>query len=86
MTSHENMSPQIKHDIGLGLLVKEQSKSCNDRTIDYVGWRKNKKNQLSISQCKSNVSLEDVFRNALDFYLRKGILKVTLFCFMLIVG
>jgi hypothetical protein len=32
MTSHETMSPQIKHDIGLGLLVKEQSKSYNDRT------------------------------------------------------
>ncbi len=42
MTSHENMSPQIKHDIGLGLLVKEQSKSCNDRTID-CGLKKNQK-------------------------------------------
>ncbi len=36
------MSPQIKHDIGLGLLVKEQSKSCNDRTID-CGLKKNQK-------------------------------------------
>jgi hypothetical protein len=26
MMSHENMTRQIKHDIGLGLLVKEQNK------------------------------------------------------------
>ncbi len=42
MTSHENMTRQIKHGIGLGLLVKEQSKSCNDRTID-CGFEKKQK-------------------------------------------
>lgn len=43
MTSHENMTRQIKHDIGLGLLVKEQSKSCNDRTIDFGFEKKTKR-------------------------------------------
>jgi hypothetical protein len=46
MTSHENMSPQINHDIGLGLLAKEQSKSCNDRTIDCGLEKKQKESTI----------------------------------------
>ncbi len=40
------MSLQIKHDIGLGLVGKEQSKSCNDRTIDCGLEKKHKKSTI----------------------------------------
>jgi hypothetical protein len=46
MTSHENMTRQIKHGIGLGLLVKEQNKSCNDRTIDFGFEKKQKESTI----------------------------------------
>ncbi len=46
MMSHENMSHQIKHDIGLGLLGKEKSKSCKDRTIDCGLEKKPKKSTI----------------------------------------